>query len=87
MYCPEIRLIDKQGNGVEPLQKLVPFVGVMLELFEGFADQPVVPGIVLPQERLATAGAGTGAVAQGVVLVISHYDAGGTMLDHVPDQM
>ena len=59
----------------------------MLKLLERFTDQPVMTGIVLPQERLATARAGAGAVAQSVILVISHHDASRPVLDHVPDQM
>ncbi len=62
-------------------------MGIMLELFQRFPDQPIMAGIVFTQPCFATAGPGPSAIAQGVVLVVAHDDAGGAVLHHVAHQV
>ena len=87
VHHPETVFLDEQRNGVEPLQELVPFVRVIVELFQGFPNKPVVPGVVLAQPLFPAARPGPGAVAQGIVLVVAHHDAGRAVLHHVPHQV
>src|SRR5690554_7098543 len=36
----EILLLDKQGNGVKPLEKVIPLMRVGFKLLQGFPNQP-----------------------------------------------
>ena len=87
MHRAEVLLLDEQGNGVKPFEKLVPLMGIGFELIQRFFDQSVMAGIVFPQPFPATARAGAGAIAQGIVFVVAHHDAGRAVLHHIPHQV
>src|SRR5690606_29601244 len=64
-----------------------PLMRIRIKLLKGFLDQPIMAGIVFPQEFLAAAWPCPGAITQCVVLVVAHDNPGKAVLDHVPHQV
>src|SRR5690554_1109822 len=87
VYCPEIFIINKQGNGIKPMKKLTPLFGMVFKLVERFTNQTIVARIMFPQVCSSTARAGPGAVSQSIIFVIPHNNTSGTQLNHIPDKM
>ena len=83
----EILVVDKQRNGIKPIKEVVPLMGIGFKLLKSVSDQPVVTGIMFTSPRLAAASSGSSAITQGVILMITHHDAGGAPLNHIPHQV
>ena len=79
--------VDKQRHVVEPLHELAPFGGIVLELLEGFVDQPGMARRVLAHKLLATAGRRWRTPAQRVEFMVAHQAQGLTAAHHVVDNM
>src|SRR5690554_1647586 len=87
VHYPEFVFLNEQRQFVEPVEEVVPFMGVAIKLLKGFPDQPVMAFIVIAKVGSSTARACQGAISQRVVFVITHHNSGGPLVDHVPDQM
>ncbi|MNQ92916.1 hypothetical protein D3C85_1083560 [compost metagenome] len=78
----EMAAVEEQRQFIEPAEEVAPVGRVVLELFQGFLDQPGMARRVLTDEVVAAARWRRGAPAEGVELVVAHDAAGLPGLDH-----
>ncbi|MNT53528.1 hypothetical protein D3C72_1906170 [compost metagenome] len=74
--------VEEQRQFIEPAEEVPPVGRVILELFQGFLDQPGMARRVLADELAPAARWRRGAPAEGVELVVAHDAAGLPGFDH-----
>ncbi|MNE10914.1 hypothetical protein D3C80_1036510 [compost metagenome] len=87
MHQAEAFGVDEQRQLVEPGEEVMPVARIVLELRQGFANQPFVTRVVLAGKLTAAARQCRRGPAEGIPFVVAHQAQRLAGLDHVVNQV